>query len=68
MNISDQSTNTPGSPAGNLLGVEMLREFRVLSSTYSAEYGRHSGGVIIAVTKSGTNEFHGSAAEARFLD
>lgn len=60
-NINDQSNASPGSAAGNLLGVEMLREFRVLTSTYSAEYGRYSGGVISAVTKSGTNEFHGSA-------
>ncbi len=55
-NINDQSNNTPGSAAGQLLGVEMLREFRVLTGTYSAEYGRYSGGVITAATKSGTNQ------------
>src|SRR5256712_6721220 len=36
-NINDQSNNTPGSASGNLLGVEMLREFRVLTGAYSAE-------------------------------
>jgi hypothetical protein len=62
-NINDQSNNTPGSASGNLLGVEMLREFRVLTSNYSAEYGRYSGGIITAVSKSGGNEFHGNAYE-----
>src|SRR5216117_4356888 len=62
-NINDQSNNIPGSASGNLLGVEMLREFRVLTSSYSAEYGRYSGGIITAVTKSGGNEFHGNLYE-----
>src|SRR5262245_33621829 len=62
-NINDQSNNTPGSASGNLLGVEMLREFRVLTGAYSAEYGRYSGGIITAVSKSGGNEFHGNLYE-----
>src|SRR5438093_6207220 len=62
-NINDQSNNTPGSASGNLLGVEMLREFRVLTTAYSAEYGRYSGGIITAVSKSGGNEFHGNLYE-----
>jgi hypothetical protein len=40
-----------------------VQEIRVLSNNYAAEYGASAGGVIIETTKSGTNEFHGSAYE-----
>ena len=40
---------------------ETIAEFRILESNYSAEYGRNGGGIITEVTKSGTNEWHGSA-------
>ena len=39
---------------------DAVREFQVNSNTYSAEFGRAGGGVINAVTKSGSNDFHGS--------
>ena len=55
--------NTPGSVTGVMLGVDTVREFQVLTSAYTAEYGRFSGGVITATTKSGTNEIHGSLFE-----
>jgi hypothetical protein len=42
---------------------DTIAEFRILESNYSAEYGRNGGGVVSVVTKSGTNEFHGSAFE-----
>jgi outer membrane receptor protein involved in Fe transport len=42
---------------------DTVAEFRILESNYSAEYGRNGGGIISVVTKSGTNEWHGSAFE-----
>lgn len=54
-------TNGPaGSAASTVLGVETIREFRVESNAYSAEFGRNSGGQINALTKSGTNEVSGT--------
>jgi hypothetical protein len=43
--------------------VESVQEFRVQTNTFSAEYGRSGGGLVTMVTKSGTNEFHGSLFE-----
>lgn len=40
---------------------ESIREFQVVSAGYSAEFGRSSGGIVNAVTKSGSNDFRGSA-------
>ena len=42
---------------------DAISEFRVLTNTFDAEYGRNSGAVVNVVTKSGTNDFHGSAYE-----
>ncbi|MBK7993588.1 MAG: TonB-dependent receptor [Blastocatellia bacterium] len=58
--INDALNTTPGNAQGLLLGVETIKEFRVLTNTYGAEYGRSSGGVFVAATKSGSNQFHGS--------
>lgn len=54
---------TPGSAAGVMLGVDAVREFQVLTSNYSAEFGGTSGGVINMVSKSGTNQIHGTLYE-----
>ncbi len=61
-NANDQF-NQAGSASGNALGVEAIREFQVLTNSFSAEFGRHTGAVINAVTKSGTNAVHGSGFE-----
>ena len=44
-----------------IVSVDALQEFRVQSSTYSAEYGRNPGGQFVFETKSGTNQWHGTA-------
>src|SRR6059036_3685715 len=54
---------TPEGASRQLLGVEAMREFNVLTDTYSAEYGKRAGGQINIVTASGTNQIHGSAFE-----
>src|SRR5262249_15296172 len=42
---------------------DSIEEFRVLTNTFDAEYGRNSGSVVNVVTKSGTNQFHGNVYE-----
>lgn len=54
---NDHYTNAP-NPMPN---PDALQEFSVQTNSFSAEFGRQSGGVVNAVTKSGTNELHGSA-------
>jgi hypothetical protein len=62
--LQNDFTNGPaGSAAGTALGLEGVREFRVESNAYGAEYGRNSGGQITVVTRSGTNRIAGSAYE-----
>ncbi|MDA2934226.1 TonB-dependent receptor [Acidobacteria bacterium AH-259-D05] len=61
--IRNNFGTTPGSVAGVLLGVDTVREFSVVTTGASAEYGIFTGGVINAVSRSGTNELHGSLFE-----
>ncbi len=63
VSLNDYANGAPGSVLGGNLGVDAIQEFSVLTSNYSAEYGKTSGGVVNAVTRSGTNGFHGSAYE-----
>jgi hypothetical protein len=53
----------PGGVSGQMLGVDAVREFNLLSDTYGAEYGKHPGGQVIILTQSGTNQWHGSIFE-----
>src|SRR6195256_3527206 len=61
--VNDYSNAGPGNVLGANVGVDAIQEFTVLTSNYSAEYGFTSGGVINAITKSGTNQLHGSVYE-----
>jgi len=45
----------------NLVSVDALQEFKILTSTYAPEYGRTPGAQVSLVTRSGSNDFHGSA-------
>jgi hypothetical protein len=54
---------TPGGTSGQLLGVDGIREFNVMSDSYSAAYGKRDGAQISIVTASGTNHIHGDAYE-----
>jgi hypothetical protein len=63
ISINDYANGGPGSVLGGNLGVDAVEEFSVLTSSYSAEYGKTSGGVVNAISRAGTNKFHGSAFE-----
>jgi hypothetical protein len=53
----------PGGVSGQILGVDAVREFNMLSDTYGAEYGKHPGAQVTIITQSGTNQLHGSVFE-----
>ena len=56
----DNNDTTVGGVRG-IFSQEAIREFQVLTNSYSAEFGNASGGVVNLVTHSGTNELHGEA-------
>ena len=60
---TSQLAVTPGGVSGDLLGIDAVREFNVLTDTYSAEYGKRAGGQVTVVTQSGSNALHGSVFE-----
>jgi len=59
----DDMDNGSNSNLNVFPNVDAIGEVRILTSTYGAQYGRNGSGTIEAVTKSGTNEFHGEAFE-----
>lgn len=63
ISINDYSNGGPGGVIGSNLGVDAIQEFSVVTSNASADYGKSAGGIINAVTRAGTNQFHGSAYE-----
>ena len=63
LSVNDYANGTPGNAFGVTLGVDAIQEFSVVTSNYNATYGQASGGIINAVTRSGTNKVHGDVYE-----
>jgi hypothetical protein len=60
--VDNNDTYVPGIPGGiTALNPDSTQEFRVITNSFSAEYGRNNGAVIQIVTKSGSNDLHGDA-------
>jgi hypothetical protein len=60
---NDYTNGVPGGALGLALGADAIQEFSVLTNNYNATYGGASGGVVNAVSRSGTNAVHGDAYE-----
>jgi hypothetical protein len=60
---ASQLAVTPGGVSGELLGIDAVREFNVLTDTYPVEYGKRAGAQVDIVTQSGSNAVHGSVFE-----
>ena len=63
VSVNDYSNGPPASALGVSLGSDAVEQFTVLTSNYPAQFGRSSGGIIGASTRSGTKAFHGSVFE-----
>jgi hypothetical protein len=63
ISINDYSNGGPGGVTGTNLGVDAIQEFSVITSNPAADTGKTSGGVINAVTRSGSNQWHGTGYE-----
>jgi outer membrane receptor protein involved in Fe transport len=59
INVNDYTNGSPGSVIGANLGTDAIQEFSVLTTDYTAEYGRTSGAIINSISKSGENDIHG---------
>jgi hypothetical protein len=63
VSVNDYAMAAPGNVIGVVLGVDAIQEFQVLTAGFPAEYGRATGGVVNAISRSGTNQFHGAVYE-----
>ena len=63
VDYNEVRNQSPASALGVVMGVEAVREFKVVTNSYSAEFGRNAGALVSVTTRSGTNDFHGSAYE-----
>ena len=60
---ASEINTTPGGASGQLLGVDAVREFNVVTDAYGAEFGKKPGGQVTIATANGTNQVHGSLFE-----
>src|SRR5712692_9173200 len=63
VNGTDSNDLPLNTPIANSINPDAIQEVKVVDATLNPEYGRNSGGTLLVSTKSGTNEFHGSAFE-----
>jgi hypothetical protein len=63
VNGTDSNDLPLNTPIANAINPDAIQEVKVVDATLNPEYGRNSGGTLMVTTKSGTNEFHGSAFE-----
>ncbi|PYT89312.1 MAG: TonB-dependent receptor [Acidobacteria bacterium] len=63
VNGTDSNDLPLNTPIANAINPDAIQEVKVVDSTLNPEYGRNSGGTLMVTTKSGTNQFHGSAFE-----
>lgn len=61
--VNDYAMAGPGDVIGIVLGVDAIEEFSVLTGGFPAEYGRATGDIVNAISRSGTNQFHGAVYE-----
>jgi hypothetical protein len=61
--IMDSSNGTPRSAAGVQLGSDSVLQVQIFSANYGAEYGRSNGGILNSISRSGSDEFHGTFFE-----
>lgn len=63
ISINDYSNGGPGGVIGSNLGVDAIQEFSVITGNATADYGKTAGGIVNAVTRTGSNRFHGDVYE-----
>ena len=63
ISINDYSNGGPGGVVGGNLGVDAIQEFSVITGNATADYGKTAGGIVNAVTRTGTNAYHGTVYE-----
>ncbi len=61
--LNNAFNGASGNETGTTLGVDGIQEYKIITDSFSAEYGMSMGGQVVLVSKGGTNQFHGTAFE-----